>query len=161
MSYKNKIQIDIQANTKKAEKNINKFGKSITHLGNKIKGFSRGLQNITNLFFLGDLVQNFSSAITGYIGSIAKVADSYNPMQARLALVTDSNEELAKAQEEVLHVARETHSSIFAVSDLYIKLSRSLKSAGDGDKIKALLEPGEFIIRKSTVRKNCEKTCTR
>ncbi len=126
-----KVRVKFEAKTKQATDNVNKFSKTVTRFGKKSKQAASGLQTFTNALFSAALIQNIIAYLSNLASKVTGVADSYNLMQARLRLVTESEEEFAQAQEDVLNIARETRSEIDAVADLYVKLKRSLKSAGD------------------------------
>lgn len=77
------------------------------------------------------LIGAFSvSALTGAVRGIANAADSYNLMNARLKLATDSQEEFNKAQTELRKIATATQTPLASLATLYGRISRPLKEAG-------------------------------
>lgn len=81
------------------------------------------------------LVAAFSvSSMTGAIRGIANAADSYNLMNARLKLATDSQEEFNAAQSELRKIATATQTPLESLATLYQRISRPLKEAGRSQK---------------------------
>jgi len=77
------------------------------------------------------LAATFSTAlIVGAVRSISNAADSYNLMNARLKLVTDSQEEFNTAQTELKRVANEVEAPIESLITLYSRIARPMKEAG-------------------------------
>lgn len=77
------------------------------------------------------IVAAFSvSALTGAIRGIANAADSYNLMNARLKLATESQEEFNTAQTELRKIAAATETPLESLATLYQRISRPLKEAG-------------------------------
>ena len=77
------------------------------------------------------IVAAFSvSALTGAIRGIANAADSYNLMNARLKLATESQEEFNTAQTELRKIAIATQTPLESLATLYQRISRPLKEAG-------------------------------
>lgn len=74
------------------------------------------------------------SALTGAIRGIAKAADSYNLMNARLKLATGSQEEFNTAQTELRKIAIATQAPLESLATLYQRISRPLKEAGRSQK---------------------------
>lgn len=64
------------------------------------------------------------------VKTIARTADAYNLMNARLKLATDSQEEFNTAQAELKRIATETQSPVASLVTLYGRISRPLKEAG-------------------------------
>ncbi|WP_312669729.1 tape measure protein [Stutzerimonas nitrititolerans] len=81
------------------------------------------------------IVAAFSvSALTGAIRGIANAADSYNLMNARLKLATESQEEFNTAQTELRKIAIATQTPLESLATLYQRISRPLKEAGRSQK---------------------------
>lgn len=74
------------------------------------------------------------SALTGAIRGIANAADSYNLMNARLKLATESQEEFNTAQTELRRIATATQAPLESLATLYQRISRPLKEAGRSQK---------------------------
>ncbi|AYC32727.1 phage tail protein [Pseudomonas cavernae] len=75
------------------------------------------------------------SAIGAYAGvqsiaAIARAADAYTLMNARLKLATSSQEEFNTAQAELARIATATQSPLASLYTLYGRISRPLKEAG-------------------------------
>jgi tape measure domain-containing protein len=70
------------------------------------------------------------SALTSAVRGIAAATDSYNLMNARLKLATDSQEEFNKAQTELRKIATATQTPLASLATLYGRISRPLKEAG-------------------------------
>lgn len=74
------------------------------------------------------------SALTGAVRGIANAADSYNLMNARLKLATESQEEFNTAQTELRRIAAATQTPLESLATLYQRISRPLKEAGRSQK---------------------------
>jgi len=74
------------------------------------------------------------SALTGAVRGIANAADSYNLMNARLKLATESQEEFNTAQTELRRIAVATQTPLESLATLYQRISRPLKEAGRSQK---------------------------
>lgn len=74
------------------------------------------------------------SALTGAVRGIANAADSYNLMNARLKLATESQEEFNTAQTELRRIAAATQAPLESLATLYQRISRPLKEAGRSQK---------------------------
>lgn len=70
------------------------------------------------------------SVLTSAIRGIANAADSYNLMNARLKLATDSQQEFNTAQVELRRIADATQTPLASLVTLYGRISRPLKEAG-------------------------------
>lgn len=70
------------------------------------------------------------SALTSAVQGIAAAADSYNLMNARLQLATESQEEFNTAQAELRKIATSTQTPLASLVTLYGRISRPLKEAG-------------------------------
>jgi len=70
------------------------------------------------------------SALTSAVQGIAAAADSYNLMNARLQLATESQEEFNTAQSELRKIAASTQTPLASLVTLYGRISRPLKEAG-------------------------------
>lgn len=64
------------------------------------------------------------------VAAIARTADAYNLMNARLKLATSSQEEFNTAQAELARIATATQSPLASLYTLYGRISRPLKEAG-------------------------------
>ncbi len=65
---------------------------------------------------------------------LAKTADAYNNLQARIKLVTGEGQVFTSAFEQVSDIAKRTSSSIESTGGLFAKLAEAGKSAGMGTK---------------------------
>ncbi len=74
------------------------------------------------------------SALTGAVRGIANAADSYNLMNARLKLATESQQEFNTAQTELRRIATATQTPLESLATLYQRISRPLKEAGRSQK---------------------------
>ncbi len=74
------------------------------------------------------------SALTGAVRGIASAADSYNLMNARLKLATESQGEFNTAQTELRRIAAATQTPLESLATLYQRISRPLKEAGRSQK---------------------------
>lgn len=117
---KTEIVIDGKNNTKKAFDEVN----------NQLNSMNKQLATAGKA-----LIGVFSvSALTGAVRGIASAADSYNLMNARLKLATESQEEFNTAQTELRRIAAATQTPLESLATLYQRISRPLKEAGRSQK---------------------------
>ena len=117
---KTQLVIDGKNNTKKAFDEVN----------NQLNSMNKQLATAGKA-----LIGVFSvSALTGAIRGIANAADSYNLMNARLKLATESQEEFNTAQTELRRIAVDTQTPLESLATLYQRISRPLKEAGRSQK---------------------------
>jgi tape measure domain-containing protein len=69
-------------------------------------------------------------AAVSAVTSVARTADAYNLMNARLRLATTSQEEFNVAQRELSRIAQETEAPVQSLVTLYGRISRPLRDAG-------------------------------
>src|SRR5690606_30740487 len=65
------------------------------------------------------------AAVIGATRAFLKQADAMANLNARLGLVTDGAQALAKAQQDVFDIAQRTATDLEATGDLYVKLAQS------------------------------------
>ncbi|WP_169975829.1 tape measure protein, partial [Campylobacter sp. RM16191] len=86
----------------------------------------------------GQLANSFKSlntVIAGVASSLVvrefiKTADEMSLLNSRLKMTTSSMGEFTRQQQQMHKIARDTHSSISDITDLYVKLSPALKEVG-------------------------------
>ena len=113
---KTSVIIDGKNNTKQAFDEVNN---QIESMNKKLSAAGKALKGVFTV-----------SAIAGAIRGIANAADSYNLMNARLKLATESQEEFNTAQSELRRIAQATQSPLESLATLYQRVSRPLKEAG-------------------------------
>lgn len=119
-TVKTQLVIDGKNNSKKAFDEVN----------NQLNSMNKQLATAGKA-----LIGVFSvSALTGAIRGIAKAADSYNLMNARLKLATGSQEEFNTAQTELRKITIATQTPLESLATLYQRISRPLKEAGRSQK---------------------------
>lgn len=117
---KTQLVIDGKNNSKKAFDEVN----------NQLNSMNKQLATAGKA-----LIGVFSvSALTGAVRGIASAADSYNLMNARLKLATESQEEFNTAQTELRRIAAATQTPLESLATLYQRISRPLKEAGRSQK---------------------------
>ncbi|RRV38622.1 phage tail protein [Stutzerimonas stutzeri] len=117
---KTQLVIDGKNNTKQAFDEVNN---QIESMNKKLSAAGKALKGVFTV-----------SAIAGAIRGIANAADSYNLMNARLKLATESQEEFNTAQSELRRIAAATQTPLESLATLYQRISRPLKEAGRSQK---------------------------
>lgn len=117
---KTSVIIDGKNNTKQAFDEVNN---QIESMNKKLSAAGKALKGVFTV-----------SAIAGAIRGIANAADSYNLMNARLKLATESQEEFNTAQSELRRIAQATQAPLESLATLYQRVSRPLKEAGRSQK---------------------------
>lgn len=119
------------------------------------------LQTRLNQFIAFKLAE----VVTGWGAALVRTADGYQSLTAKLGLATDSLEEQNKVQEALFDIAQRSRASLEQTENAYIKNADAMKRMGGfprrqgqlpgyggGDQVKALLEAGEFVVRKEAVQ---------
>ena len=117
---KTEIVIDGKNNSKKAFDEVN------SQLNSMNKQLATAGKALIGVFSV--------SALTGAVRGIANAADSYNLMNSRLKLATESQEEFNTAQTELRRIAAATQTPLESLATLYQRISRPLKEAGRSQK---------------------------
>ena len=113
---KTQLVIDGKNNTRAAFDQVNK----------SLDGMNKRLSQAGK-----SLVGAFSvAAIAGAVRGVANAADTYNLMNARLKLATETQAEFNTAQTELKRIAAATQSPLESLVTLYGRVSRPLKEAG-------------------------------
>lgn len=119
-TVKTQLVIDGKNNSKKAFDEVN------SQLNSMNKQLATAGKALIGVFSV--------SALTGAVRGIANAADSYNLMNARLKLATESQQEFNTAQTELRRIATATQTPIESLATLYQRISRPLKEAGRSQK---------------------------
>ncbi|RYJ63249.1 phage tail protein [Pseudomonas songnenensis] len=119
-TVKTQLVIDGKNNSKKAFDEVN------SQLNSMNKQLATAGKALIGVFSV--------SALTGAVRGIANAADSYNLMNARLKLATESQEEFNTAQSELRRIATATQAPLESLATLYQRISRPLKEAGRSQK---------------------------
>jgi tape measure domain-containing protein len=104
----------------------------INRLNEGLQGALRSVRNLVGGFAA------FASVV-----QLVRVADEINTLNARLRLVTRSQEEFNRAQVALFDLAQRTRSSLGETVDLYTRIAQSTKDAGVGQE--TLLQVVETI----------------
>ncbi|RRV80347.1 tape measure protein [Stutzerimonas stutzeri] len=119
-TVKTQLVIDGKNNSKKAFDEVN------SQLNSMNKQLATAGKALIGVFSV--------SALTGAVRGIANAADSYNLMNARLKLATESQQEFNTAQTELRRIATATQTPLESLATLYQRISRPLKEAGRSQK---------------------------
>jgi tape measure domain-containing protein len=143
MSSQPSLVIRIGADASGAINNIRNLNQTISQTGTITNNTSNHVSNITqNINSTGDAARRaagafsgLSSALTSLAGAfglheIIKQMDAWSSMEGRLRLVTQSTNELQKAQEGLSKVAQTTRTDLEATTNLYFKMAQATKEAG-------------------------------
>ncbi|WNY75975.1 tape measure protein [Pasteurella multocida] len=101
-----------------AEQATNKLGK--TRAG--VESISKQLQRLQEA---GNRFAGFAGLGFG-INAIAQTADSFKNYQARIALVSQSNQQAQQSFQSLMQIANQTGASFASTAELYTRISRSL-----------------------------------
>ncbi len=110
------ITIALKDTTKKGVKSVNN---GLDSVGKKLNQ----LKDIILATFAADLLFRF-------VGGLIKVSDTMVELQSRLKLVTDSTEDLVKAQEALVKIAKDTGSNLEATVTIFTRLNQAILDNG-------------------------------
>lgn len=90
-----------------------------------------GRQAKTTERAFADLVKTAAAGVLGTVGvaAIAREADAYANLSARIKLVTSSEEQFNAVRRQVIAISMRTGGELSATTDLYTKMARSVKGA--------------------------------
>ena len=139
--------IRIRAEVENAIKGLKRTDKAIDGVGDeaqessgKVKNFNKEV-NKTGKSFAGlpNVINQAKSALIGFIGiaasfqfvkGIVKTVDSFNLLQSRIKLVTDTTLEYVSANVSLFKIAQQTRTSFEEVVTLFVRTNQSLKALG-------------------------------
>ena len=124
-------RVIIRADGSTAVQQVDRVSGSMDRLGNASEQANEHLQNVTNGLIATNLAGRLLEGVVDNMSKVAAMADDWNNLQARIALVTSSTEATSAAMEKVREVADATSTDIGATGNLYTTLARALKSLGD------------------------------
>lgn len=125
------LKIKISADAADAQKGINGLAESIDGLGEKSqKTASGGLQDLTNYLLSLSFARNLASDLAGMGKELIGLSDQYNQLAARIGLYTESQEEANAILGQLGEIARGTHASLDATSELFVRLQAATKGTG-------------------------------
>lgn len=114
---------EIAAGLGNAQKQTSSFDKSIKGINNTLSELKGAA-----LAFFG--IQGAATAVS----SVAKLADEWNNLNARIKLATGGGEAFEKAQAGVIDIATSTGTALGATADLFTKIANSTKDLGTSQK---------------------------
>lgn len=65
--------------------------------------------------------------------AVARLADQYTNLSARIRLVIDATDDFSRVQEDLFRIAQETRAPIEAITNLYVRLRQSIADLGDAE----------------------------
>lgn len=116
---------DGAAGFKAVDQSAKQAGRTIDETGNKTNGLAEQFNRL----------KNTAIAITGisfgasFIRSLAQTADEYSNLNARIKLVTSSNEQARLTFQSVIRLSNESSQSIASTTELYTRLARAMKDS--------------------------------
>lgn len=120
---------NVSDQSEKASKAAEKSASSISKLGNannQISSLGTAINNAKNA-----LIGFFAvSQVTSFVKDTLRVADSYNLLQARIKLATNSVEEYNSAQASLNAIANETGTAYGDIGNLFAKTNQAVKELG-------------------------------
>ncbi|MEQ5285553.1 tape measure protein [Providencia huaxiensis] len=116
---------DGAAGFKAVDQSAKQAGRTIDETGNKTNGLAEQFNRL----------KNTAIAITGisfgasFIRGLAQTADEYSNLNARIKLVTSSNEQARLTFQSVIRLSNESSQSIASTTELYTRLARAMKDS--------------------------------
>ncbi len=114
---------DGAAGFKTVDQSAKQAGRTIDETGNKTNGLAEQFNRL----------KNTAIAITGisfgasFIRGLAQTADEYSNLNARIKLVSASNEQARLTFQSVIRLSNESSQSIASTTELYTRLARAMK----------------------------------
>lgn len=114
---------DGAAGFKAVDQSAKQAGRTIDETGSKTNGLAEQFNRL----------KNTAIAITGisfgasFIRGLAQTADEYSNLNARIKLVTSSNEQARLTFQSVIRLSNESSQSIASTTELYTRLARAMK----------------------------------
>ncbi|MGZ0011862.1 tape measure protein [Providencia hangzhouensis] len=114
---------DGAAGFKAVDQSAKQAGRTIDETGNKTNGLAEQFNRL----------KNTAIAITGisfgasFIRGLAQTADEYSNLNARIKLVSASNEQARLTFQSVIRLSNESSQSIASTTELYTRLARAMK----------------------------------
>ncbi|HFT2418751.1 TPA: tape measure protein [Providencia stuartii] len=110
---------------KAVDQSAKQAGRTIDETGSKTNGLAEQFNRL----------KNTAIAITGisfgasFIRGLAQTADEYSNLNARIKLVTSSNEQARLTFQSVIRLSNESSQSIASTTELYTRLARAMKDS--------------------------------
>lgn len=117
---------DIEQALKKTERQANETKKDVDKLGRgrTLNGIQTQAGELKNRFsLLRASAAGFVSVLVA--GGIVKAADEFRGLQGQIALVTDSEAELASVTQDLFDISQRTRQELSATASLFIRLARA------------------------------------
>lgn len=125
------LKIKISADAADAQKNIDGLAESIDGLGDKSqKAAQGGLEKLTYGLFSLSVIRGLVGQLAGMGKELIGLSDQYNQLAARIGLYTESQEEANAILGQLGEIARGTHASLDATSELFVRLQAATKGTG-------------------------------
>ena len=118
---------------KGARRGVDQFGNSTTQAARKTRTASELMQNdMRSTSRATDALKNAVTGLVGALGAreIIRYSDAWNNAANQLRQVTTGTQELTRAQQSLVNVARDTRSNFEATANLYARLARSTTELG-------------------------------
>jgi len=112
----------VEASSAKATQSLTGFGGAVGRLRKRVDEAKQPFVTLNKL--LGALF------VIKATQAVLRSADAYTALQNRLRAVTNSSEELARVQDRLFHVSRDTRSSVEANTELFSRLALSTRELG-------------------------------
>lgn len=113
----NRAKQAMNARIKELTGSTSRWGKSLLTTNNLLRGAALGV----GIGMMGR-----------YAGQIAKVADEYGQLDAKIRLTVNSEAEAAQVKQRLYQISQQTGTAFTANADAYAKLGMSLKEVGVG-----------------------------
>ncbi|MAF06176.1 tape measure protein [Herbaspirillum sp.] len=116
-----------------ARRGVDQFGNSTTQAARKTRTASERMQS--DMRSTSRATDALKNAVTGLVGAlgvreIIRYSDAWNNAANQLRQVTTGTQELTRAQQSLVNVARDTRSNFEATANLYARLARSTTELG-------------------------------
>ena len=116
-----------------ARRGVDQFGNSTTQAARKTRTASERMQSdMRSTSRATDALKNAVTGLVGALGAreIIRYSDAWNNAANQLRQVTTGTQELTRAQQSLVNVARDTRSNFEATANLYARLARSTTELG-------------------------------
>lgn len=134
-ALRNQLQQNSVANAqlatsaKQGASGLTQLGNRAEQASNKLGKTRAGVESISKQLQRLQKVSNSVAYFTGIgigLKTIADTADNFKNYQARIALVSSSNQQAQQSFKDLMHIANQTGASFGATAELYTRVSRSL-----------------------------------
>lgn len=129
LQQNNAANLQLSNSARQGAAGLTQLGASAEATTSKLGKTRAGVESISKQL---QRLQQLSNRVTNFVGigmglnALANTADSFKSYQARIALVSSSNQQAQQSFKDLMHIANQTGASFGATAELYTRVSRSL-----------------------------------